>query len=124
MEIGKQQVRSAFEFDAIMSARTENMWERKRRCLGVNRKALEQQAKNSFPLERQKQASCAQSEKPRRCTREITNCGWYAKDAIKMRLKWMKSETESYGVASAGGGGEDVDPERMGFKSEKLTRTH
>lgn len=33
------------------------MWERKRRCLGVNRKALEQQAKNSFPLERQKQAS-------------------------------------------------------------------
>lgn len=35
----------------------------------------------------------------------------------------MKSETESYGVASAGGG-EDADPERMGFKSEKLTRTH
>jgi len=42
-----------------------------------------------------------------------------------MRLKWMKSETESYGVASAGGGGgEDVDPEWMVFKSEKLTRTH
>lgn len=31
----------------------------------------------------------------------------------KMRLKWMKSEMESCGVASAGGG-EEVDLERMG----------
>jgi hypothetical protein len=53
-EIGRQQVRSAFEFDAIISARTETMRERKRRCLGVNRKALEQQARNSFTTERGK----------------------------------------------------------------------
>lgn len=31
----------------------------------------------------------------------------------------MDSETERYGVASAGGG-EEVDLERMGFKSEEL----
>jgi hypothetical protein len=36
-----------------------------------------------------------------------------------MRLKWMESEMESYGVASAGGG-EAVDLEWMGFKSEEL----
>jgi hypothetical protein len=53
-EIGRQQVRSAFEFDAIISARTETMRERKRRCLGVNRKALEQQARNNFSTERGK----------------------------------------------------------------------
>lgn len=83
-EIGRQQVRSAFEFDAIISARTETMRERKRRCLGVNRKALEQQARNSFSTERgKKQASCTLSEKLWSCTREITNCEWYAKDAIK-----------------------------------------
>lgn len=32
----------------------------------------------------------------------------------------MDSETERYGVASAGGGGEEVDLEWMGFKSEEL----
>lgn len=33
-------------------------------------------------------------------------------------------EMESYGVASAGGGGEEVDLKRMEFENEELTGAH